>query len=35
MIDETEIRCEKSFGRVNPKGNPPVVGWRVKMESQG
>jgi hypothetical protein len=35
MIDEIEIRCEKSFGRVNPKGNPPVVGWRVKMESQG
>jgi hypothetical protein len=30
MIDEIEIRFEKSFARVNPKG-----GWRVKMESQG
>ena len=23
LIDEIEICCEKSFARVNPKGNPP------------
>jgi hypothetical protein len=35
VIDEIEIRCEKTFTRVNPRGKSLVGGWRSRWCRKG